>query len=85
MNSKEALKDLREVKGWNEVEFNRRLDIIEKDLEVLEIIKVKNVELRMLRTCISNCYQPRVVYHRYASNDTLSEDEFNKVKAWLER
>ena len=33
MNSKEALKDLRDVKGWNDVEFNKRLDIIEKDLE----------------------------------------------------
>lgn len=33
MNSKEALKDLREVKGWNDDEFNKRLDIIEKDLQ----------------------------------------------------
>jgi len=36
MNSKEALKDLREVKGWNDVEFNKRLDIIEKDLAQAE-------------------------------------------------
>ena len=38
MNSKEALKDLREVKGWNEVEFNKRLDIIEKDLRRNEAV-----------------------------------------------
>ncbi len=36
MNSKEALKDLRDVKGWNEVEFNKRLDIIEKALKQAE-------------------------------------------------
>ena len=40
MNSKEALEDLREVKGWNDDEFNKRLDIIEKDLQRNEPMKV---------------------------------------------
>ncbi len=49
MNSKEALKDLREVKGWNDVEFNKRLDIIEKALKQAE--KDKNI-LRLFKTII---------------------------------
>ena len=49
MNSKEALKDLRDVKGWNEVELNRRLDIIEKALKQAE--KDKNI-LRLFKTII---------------------------------
>ena len=44
MNSKEALKDLRDVKGWNDVEFNKRLDIIEKDLAQAEKDKRKHVD-----------------------------------------
>ena len=40
MNSKEALKDLRDVKGWNDVEFNKRLVIIAKDLQRNEPMKV---------------------------------------------
>lgn len=35
----EALKDLREVKGWNDEELNKRLDIIEKALKNYEILK----------------------------------------------
>ena len=35
----EALNDLREIKGWNDKEFNQRLDIIEKSLKALEIIR----------------------------------------------
>ena len=45
MNSKEALKDLRDVKGWNDDEFNKRLDIIEKDLAQAE------KDRDMLRMC----------------------------------
>jgi DNA-binding XRE family transcriptional regulator len=50
MNSKEALKDLREVKGWNDDEFNKRLDIIEKALKQAE--KDKNI-LRLLKKIIA--------------------------------
>jgi len=35
----EALQDLREVKGWNDAEFNKRLDIIETALLQLESIR----------------------------------------------
>jgi hypothetical protein len=41
----EALNDLREVKGWNDNEFNKRLDIIEKSLKVLEIFKDKITDI----------------------------------------
>jgi len=35
----EALNDLREVKGWNDDEFNKRLDIIETALKKHELLK----------------------------------------------
>ena len=41
MTPLEALNDLREINGWNDKEFNKRLDIIEKSLKALEIIKEK--------------------------------------------
>lgn len=44
MNSKEALEDLREVKGWNDTELTKRLDIIEKDLQRNEPMKVESVK-----------------------------------------
>ncbi len=53
MNSKEALKDLRDVKGWNDVEFNKRLDIIEKDLAQAE--KDRDL-LRMYKYLIHSSY-----------------------------
>ena len=39
LTSLEALNDLREVKGWNDNEFNKRLDIIEKALKDYERLK----------------------------------------------
>ena len=50
MNSKEALEDLRDVKGWNDVEFNKRLDIIEKALKQAE--KDKEI-LRLFKKIIA--------------------------------
>ena len=39
LSSLEALNDLREVKGWNDDELNKRLDIIEKALKDYERLK----------------------------------------------
>ena len=48
MNSKEALKDLREVKGLNDVEFNKRLDVIEKAIKQAEKDKNMLIVCKML-------------------------------------
>ena len=84
MTSKEALKELKEnaqeICKW---ELDR-LNIIEKDLEVLEILKSNVVSLNMItifETCIGyNDWAKE--YHRYSS--LLTEEEFNKLKEWLE-
>ena len=75
MNSKEALKDLREVKGWYDDEFNKRLDIIEKDLQRNEPMKIGDVqdlvheddkkewgESTQLHLC-PNCKKPVFPFH----------------------
>ena len=79
MTSKEALKELKEnaqeICKW---ELDR-LEIIGKDLEVLEILKNKNVDVDLIKNIMKDnrkfeCYP----------DDNLTQEEFNKIKEWLE-
>ena len=60
-------------------EFVDCYDIIEKDLEVLEIIKNKKVNLEYLKCCD--------IYEQYKTIcsywDEITETEFNLIKEWL--
>ena len=64
MKPNEALKDLREIKGWNDSEYSKRLDIIEtafKDLELaykkLNKLKKDYVELENERDTYRTAYR----------------------------
>ena len=79
MTSKQALKELKEnaqeICKW---ELDR-LEIIEKDLEVLEILKNKNVDVDLIKNIMKDnrkfeCYP----------DDNLTQEEFELVKEWLE-
>ena len=82
MNSIEAVLELiceaKSVNFNNErICFLRRL--IEKDLEVLEILKNKNVDVDLIKNIMKDnrkfeCYP----------DDNLTQEEFNKIKEWLE-
>ena len=82
MTSKEAILELIcEAKSLNRddgrVCFLR--NIIEKDLEILEILKNKNVDVDLIKNIMkdnrkSECYP----------DENLTQEEFNKIKEWLE-
>ena len=89
MTSKEALEDLRDYHNeividnyctYTENMFEKELDIIEKDLEVLEILKNKNVDVDLIKNIMKDdrkfeCYP----------DENLTQEEFNKIKEWLEK
>ena len=88
MTSKEALYDLTELVNDENDYFNKALDlrdVIEKDLEILEIIKNKRIDMELLiKVVIFNDYR---IYNFELGNSTreLTETEFNLIKEWLKR
>ena len=61
------------------------ISVIEKDLEILEIIKTKKVDISLIK----NCYGPFAcaVYNSYIDiekNDELTKEEYELLKEWLE-
>ena len=92
MTSKEALKELYSYSMLDDDIAKQNVEIIEKDLEVLEILKNKNIEMELLKSCIKlpdgiirynkiwavsdNCM---IVY----KDKYLKYEEFNKLKEWL--
>lgn len=91
MNSKEALNNIKKTMiigrhGNIDVgnKYNKEILTIERDLEVLEILKSNVVSLNMItifETCEGYNDWARE-YHRYSS--LLTKEEFNKIKEWLE-
>lgn len=82
MNSIEALKKL-SIQCFisNDIDGKcfEELRIIEEDLEVLEILKNKNVDIDLIKNIMKDnrkfeCYP----------DENLTEEEFNKIKEWLE-
>ena len=92
MKSKDCLNLLMfsQTKVKNEYEFvnsktKERLsiddcyEIIIKDLEVLEILKIKSVDIHLIKDIMKDerkfeCYP----------DENLTQEEFNKIKEWLE-
>ena len=86
MNSKEALKRLIGNKVFislgrlqGKKQFVNDINIIEKDLEVLEILKRKSVDIHLIKDIMKDdrkfeCYP----------DENLTQEEFNKIKEWLE-
>ena len=89
MTSKEALEKLLEMAIENGLWKSGLVEDIEniilRDLEVLEIIKTKNVDISLIK----NCYGPLAyaVYNSHIDeekNDELTKEEYDLLKEWLE-
>lgn len=86
MNSKEALERLIGNKVFislgrtqGKKQFVNDINIIKKDLEVLEILKNKNVDVDVIKNIMKDdrkfeCYP----------YENLTQEEFNIIKDWLE-
>ena len=84
MTSKEALNDLLNMADYCLEEKERKqikqeYKIILKDLEVLEIIKNKNVDVDVIKNVMKDnrkfeCYP----------YENITQEEFNIIKDWLE-
>ena len=86
MNSKEALEELQCVlvsnqatKRYSDIFEENLLRPIEKDLEVLEIWKRKSVDISLIKDIMLD--KIKFDYYPY---DNLTNEEFNKIKEWLE-
>ena len=87
MNSKEAFKELKEnaqeICEWELV----RLNIIEKELKALEIIKTKNVDIDYIKTCFYDKKGGFKDYNALAGHygyEELSQEEYELLKEVLE-
>lgn len=83
MNSKEALENIRDYHNetvydvdniYTENMFEKELDIIEKDLEILEILK-KHYNVNSLTTSLDS-FISIFIYK--------TDKDFEKIKEWLE-
>ena len=84
MTSKESLNNIKNLFIGSPINLTQQFEIIEKDLEVLEILKSNVVSLNMItifETCEGYNDWARE-YHRYSS--LLTKEEFNKLKEWIE-
>lgn len=81
MNSKEALEKLRQNNKDNSHLFDDELlDIIEKDLDVLEILKRNPFILEVLfKKGFGKEYDERYMW------GTITDEEVNKIKEWLNK
>ena len=90
MTSKEALESLNISFGENGWGFNikERISVIEKDLEILEILKRKGVSVGFIQLLIKeNCGGVRE-YNDFIGGDKslhLTANEYKKIKEWLEK
>ena len=87
MTSKEAFKELKEnaqeICEWELV----RLNIIEKELKALEIIKTKNVDIDYIKTCFYDKKGGFKDYNAWVGHDDdeeLSQEEYDLLKEVLE-
>ena len=80
MTSKEALKNIKNLFIGSSINPEQQFEIIEKDLEVLEILKSNVVSLNMITIfeTFEGYNDWAREYHRYSS--LLTKEEFNKLK-----
>lgn len=81
MTSKEALKRLCSCSMLKHDTTKQYAEVIENDLEVLEILKNKKVDIVRLSMC--DCVEMYNCYFKYATELRLTKEEFNKIKEWL--
>ena len=79
MNSKESLNNIKNLFIGSPINPTQQIEIIEKDLEILEILKNKNVDVDLIKNIMKDnrkfeCYP----------DDNLTQEEFELVKEWLE-
>ena len=90
MTSKEALERLKDdieinylsTKHSNEKDKSNYLILlnsIEKDLEILDIFKSKNVDIKLIKELAKG----KIMFDHY-SYDYLTDEEYGKIKEWLE-
>ena len=80
MNSKEALNNIEKLFIGSPINPTRQFEIIKKDLEVLEIIKKKNVATFL----IPCCNNARDYSMKTSGFEALTDKEFKLLKEWLE-
>ena len=89
MTSKEALEIIASNLLWDKY-FKKELEIIEKELEVLEIIKRTKIDLNFVESCENysdylmalGCVEEDLEENE--SIEVLTETEYNLLKEWLE-
>ena len=82
MTSKESLNNIKNIlrEDENVWEYNEDIKQIEKDLEVLEIIKKKSVATFLIPSCnTSYDYSMKTI-----GFEALTDKEFKLIKEWLE-
>lgn len=97
MTSKEALDELNIIlktnygtKRYSDIFEENRIKVIERDLEVLEIIKKRRVDVYALEHYICRYHNDDEALENYnklccLEQITLSYDEYNLLKEWLNR
>ena len=80
MNSKEALNNIKNLFIGSPINPTQQFEIIEKDLEVLEIIKKKNVATFL----IPCCNNARDYSMKTSGFESLTDKEFKLLKEWCE-
>ena len=81
MTSKQLINQLcyeYNTKNYNEEKL-KTTQKIKKDLEVLEILKNKNVDVDLIKNIMKDNRK-----FEYYPDDNLTQEEFNKIKTWLE-
>lgn len=90
MTSKEALWYLDDIAHGRKIEYDAHelKCIVEKDLEVLEIIKKKEVVVGLLKGILHSDLQTHTASyynsHFVANYRHLTQEEFDLLKEWLE-
>ena len=93
MNSKESLNNIKNLFIGSPINLIQQFEIIEKDLEVLDILKNKNIEMELLKSCIklpdgiiryNKIWAVSDNYMIVYKDKYLEYEEFNKLKEWFE-
>lgn len=80
MNSKEALNNIKNLFIGSPINLTQQIEIIEKDLEVLDIIKNKDVRIRVL---LASKNVEEYNYSILFEIQHLTQEEFYLLKEWL--